>query len=840
MRRTFILIFFLFFSLVSQVWAMKTAEQLKKEIDDLKGNPAGLGQTLGQAQNLLNNAANGIDGVIAELKRRGVTEEEIQKVVQAVGVDPRTIANNIRGVANNVPTSYEGFLNFREQLKAQIKELNDSKTNIEREASKERDAVRRITAEIEKIESSKRSKENTLNDLARGLEEVRGKCIGSIPASAWERMAMCALVPYGHLNFALNAAIYNTGIVADAGNIGIQKLLLIYPKAIVDLNDIKARPYGLGLEVLQVQFDAINSAIDKIDREVAQKKKDYLCKDRDRGTAGGWVGEYFNNKTLSGEPLIIKRENFLMLSENWKTGNVKAHNWEYSANPVTGSDTFECGMNADNWSARWQYKITSDGGVHKFTTTTDDGVRLWVNGIKIIDDWRDHAPTTHTVTVPLPEGNIPLKVEFYDSTHGAMIDLRVESIPGCATVRSGYIPMDHWKGEYFANKDLQGAPSMIKDDGAAFLNFDWGNVSPNAACSLPADNWSVKWTRAVPFENKTYRFKVTTDDGMRLYVDGIRKIDQWKMQAPTDYFVDVPLTAGNHTIKIEYYDSGWGATAKVSWELAPNCNATVPAGHWKGEYFNNVTMSGTPILTRDDGSTTLNFNWQMASPNIECGVNTDNWSTRWTRSAPFENKTYVFTATTDDGMRVYVDGVQKINEWKMQGPTTYTANVPMTAGNHTIKVEYYDSGWGATAKLDWRAIAGPTPTPSPPPVVAPPPQAAPAPRPRPTPPRRYGERIQRGSAEGMIPLPPPPPPSEVQNSGTSPTQLPSETSPTKLPQEEPTPVRPPQVEEATPKCDRGTWSATFGRCMEEKPVEETKPQDCERGTWSPTLKICVE
>ena len=59
-----------------------------------------------------------------------------------------------------------------------------------------------------------------------------------------------------------------------------------------------------------------------------------------------------------------------------------------------------------------------------------------------------------------------------------------------------------------------------------------------------------------------------------------------------------------------------------------------------------------------------------------------------------------FTATSDDGIRVWVDGVLIINAWVDQGPTTYTAVRSITAGTHEVKVEYFENGGGAVAQVE--------------------------------------------------------------------------------------------------------------------------------------------
>jgi PA14 domain/F5/8 type C domain len=142
------------------------------------------------------------------------------------------------------------------------------------------------------------------------------------------------------------------------------------------------------------------------------------------------------------------------------------------------------------------------------------------------------------------------------------------------------VPADRWKGEYFNNTSLTGSPAMVRDDGAGFLSFNWGGGGPGAACGLAVDNFSARWTRTVNFAASAYRFSVTGDDGVRLYVDGQLKIDKWFSQGATTYAADVTLSAGNHEVKLEYFEGGGPGVAFLSWADATgvNClpNAPLP------------------------------------------------------------------------------------------------------------------------------------------------------------------------------------------------------------------------------------------------------------------------
>lgn len=137
---------------------------------------------------------------------------------------------------------------------------------------------------------------------------------------------------------------------------------------------------------------------------------------------------------------------------------------------------------------------------------------------------------------------------------------------------------------------------------------------------------------------------------------------------------------------------------------AGTCTATVPAARWRGEYFANPNLSGAPSLVRDDGDGAININFGTGGPG-SCGVGSDNFSVRWTRTVSLAGGSWRFTATADDGVRLYVDGALVIDRWIDQGPTTYTADVALSAGNHTIVLAYYERGGGAQAALSWAPLA---------------------------------------------------------------------------------------------------------------------------------------
>ena len=232
-----------------------------------------------------------------------------------------------------------------------------------------------------------------------------------------------------------------------------------------------------------------------------------------------------------------------------------------------------------------------------------------------------------------------------------------------------------WRGEYFDNPTLSGTPVVVRNDGD--VKFNWGRNSPDPR--VPVDNFSARWTRTLGFEGRLYRFSLQADDGVRLWVDDNLLIDQWHAATPQVYTSDVSLSAGLHTVRIEYYEGVLDAYVFLKIEPVENF-----AG-WKGEYFDNPFVSGPPKVIRDDAA--IAFDWGTNPP--ATGLPAQRWSARWTRTANLVDGMYRFTLRADDGVRLLIDDTLIIDEWHIANGQVYVRDVNLLAGAHKLVVEYY-------------------------------------------------------------------------------------------------------------------------------------------------------
>lgn len=290
-------------------------------------------------------------------------------------------------------------------------------------------------------------------------------------------------------------------------------------------------------------------------------------------------------------------------------------------------------------------------------------------------------------------------------------------------------------GYYFNNTSLTEPSVATRLDGP--INFSWGSGAPGPT-GVNADAFSVRWSGYVRATTSgVYRFQTTSDDGVRLYVNGNLVINRWNdHSSTTDTSADISLVAGQaYTLVLEYYENAGDAVIQLRWLLpgasayvaipqgpsslgaglyecipaakppVSSCSTSLTAGI-TGDYFNNQTLTAPVTSTRLDGP--INFDWSTGAPG-PTGVGANNFSIRWNGYVRVsQSGLYRFQTNSDDGVRLTVNGDLLIDQWNDHSVTTHTSTaVNLTAGNaYPIKMEYYENSGYAVAQLLWQLPTG--------------------------------------------------------------------------------------------------------------------------------------
>ncbi len=223
------------------------------------------------------------------------------------------------------------------------------------------------------------------------------------------------------------------------------------------------------------------------------------------GARGALQGDYFTDTTLTRRAVTRKDAG---IDFDW------------------GLEAPLAGVPSDQFSVRWTGRLQApETGEYEVATTADDGVRLWLDGKLLIDDWNQHAPEYHAGHVKLEAGRqYEIKLEYYDEILGASVKLSwtlpsekhaAETAPSKPMLRHVYLPAgadwyDFWTGERLAGGRALDAPAPLE---TMPLHVRAGSIVPMGpdlqyASEKPAD----------PIELRVYRgakgrFELYEDEG---------------------------------------------------------------------------------------------------------------------------------------------------------------------------------------------------------------------------------------------------------------------------------------------------------------------------------------
>ncbi len=265
-----------------------------------------------------------------------------------------------------------------------------------------------------------------------------------------------------------------------------------------------------------------------------------------------------------------------------------------------------------------------------------------------------------------------------------------------------------WQVRYYNNLTLTGSPVVTRFE----ADPNYNNVLTNFAPGVSPDNFSARFEKYVDVPTGTYRFTVTADDGVRIYVDGALILDQWKEQGPTTYVKDISLATGFHLVTVDYFDKAQFATLQLSFAPAPASpqpTPTIAAVGWKGEFWNNTAFTGSPAYTAFyDG---INFDFGNGSPAQR--VLSDNFSARFTRTLNLAPGTWRFTMAFDDGARLYVNNRLLIDRWTAGALRSYYYEIYLPGGATDVRIDYFELTERAAIRLEYRNVNTPAPTATP-------------------------------------------------------------------------------------------------------------------------------
>jgi hypothetical protein len=131
--------------------------------------------------------------------------------------------------------------------------------------------------------------------------------------------------------------------------------------------------------------------------------------------------------------------------------------------------------------------VNAGANDYTFYCKSDDGCRVWVNNVLVVDNWKQQASIEASGAIALAPGKYPLKIEYFDATGGAEVHLAYSS----GAIAKQIVPagkLSAFAGQYFNAENFTGAAMQRLD---ANVDFNWGAAAPIEG--IAADHFSVRW-----------------------------------------------------------------------------------------------------------------------------------------------------------------------------------------------------------------------------------------------------------------------------------------------------------------------------------------------------------
>ncbi len=375
----------------------------------------------------------------------------------------------------------------------------------------------------------------------------------------------------------------------------------------------------------------------------------------------GLVAEYWNNETFTGTPKLTTQ-----------TPNIN-FNW-LNSSPLTYDDN----PTRDNFSARYTGNLSvPQTGSYTFGAEYDDGVRIYVNNVLVLDAW-NAAGTTYGTPVTLTAGvNATVKVEYHDATGTAKIRLLAKS----PMAPDGQLADGAWfssapkqlsnnglTADYYRATDANGTfPTALMVSGVeTSFNFEssrgLGSKVPGA--TVYPDLVRYKGLIKVPTTG-SYKFTANQVGGLRISINNQQIVNNWSKDASYSESTAITLTAGSSVpIQIDYWAPGSGPAKlqlytegpSIARQILPTTwltqqQASLPVG-WQlgvsgnGSGFDALRVNGDSVTLTDSTGSTHEYKWEnnaFTPPTNEHGMLTRNTDGTHTFKDD-DGKEYLFAA----------------------------------------------------------------------------------------------------------------------------------------------------------------------------------------------------
>lgn len=282
----------------------------------------------------------------------------------------------------------------------------------------------------------------------------------------------------------------------------------------------------------------------------------------------------------------------------------------------------------------------------------------------------------------------------------------------------------YWHDAIGPQTTLDGVDWAAPDRLTGAYRVDWASTSAPWEPDAPADQFGVRIVGTIrAHADGEYHFRLSSDEGSRLYLNEDLLIDHDGVHAMTSQQVTIELEAAYHPIEILYFENSgpaglhleWRPPGQTGWVTVPASafaalDAPIEADWYYTDHainrFEDVDWSAPTLNTSE-----REINWPDHSSGFLPDSPADRFALRArSRLVIPESGIYRFELGSDDGSRLTIDGEIIIDRNGPQGFRWESQSVYLTEGTRSIEVLYFENSGQAGLVLMWQPPSAPSPT----------------------------------------------------------------------------------------------------------------------------------
>jgi len=370
----------------------------------------------------------------------------------------------------------------------------------------------------------------------------------------------------------------------------------------------------------------------------------------------------------------------------------------------------------DNFALVFDKVVTINAaGLYSFSTDSDDGSKVFINDVELINNDGLHARVKVTNSIALEPGQYALRVEYFEKTGGQFLGVGFSFDGGeeQAIPANGQLGLPEPNDPDFVSENNPFSFNYALYQGAFTALPDFDSLTPvetgtssqiNTDVSTFDDNFALVFDKVITvIEAGIHNFSTTSDDGSKLYINDLTVVDNDGTHGLVTETGSIFLEPGQYALRVEFFEATVGQSLEVNFAFEDEAEQEIPLNGVLDDGFGYFAYAGSFNQLPDFSALTPVAVGTSNEITTEVTDLSENFGLLFVHSVEVRIAgLYTFNLLSDDGSRLYLDSELIVDNDGIHGSDELASNsVFLELGSYDLRVEYFNSVGPANLSLSY-------------------------------------------------------------------------------------------------------------------------------------------